>query len=120
MRGRHFPGTARPSSQNNRVKEVIHVFELDVLWHLRVGVWKQSERIQSTVSDVANLRFQDLFNFRLHLGHPSGVATDANDSRLEVQRDEFPLVAIPLAVHVASNLNRNLPLVSEEMQRCSH
>ena len=35
---------------------MIHVFELDVLWHLRVGVWKQSERIQSTVSDVANFR----------------------------------------------------------------
>jgi hypothetical protein len=35
---------------------MIHVFELDVVWHLRVGVWKQSERIQPTVGDVANFR----------------------------------------------------------------
>lgn len=35
---------------------MIHVLKLDVLWHLEVGVWKQPERIQSTVSDVADFR----------------------------------------------------------------
>ncbi len=51
-------------------------------------------------------RSQDFFNLRLYPGHPSVIAADAHDSRLEAQRDEFPLVEILLTIHVAPNLNR--------------
>lgn len=37
------------------MKEVIHVIELEVLWHLRIGGGKQPERIQPAGSNIADL-----------------------------------------------------------------